>query len=466
MRVGSGARAVWEELHDRVRSRLWPLPVAAVVLALIAGLTLPHLDAAMGASLPGSMSSAFFGGDAEAARSVLGAVASSLITVTSLTFSLTVVTLQLASSQFSPRLLRTFASDVFVQTTLGVFLGTFIYSLTVLRSVRSSLDDGTEFVPRLSVTVAFLLTVVSVVLLIVFLAHLSQLIRVERMLRTVRDDATETIRNTLPPVGDGDGGTPIEGDGRAGPPTIPAGAVLPDVPETAVPLLAPTSGYLLRVDQKELLEACVDLDAVCVLDKVTGSSLVEGCPIGWIWALDGQRPAAVTTELRERLASSIHTGFERTSVQDIGHGLRQLTDVANKALSPGINDPTTAMHALGDISALLCEITTRELRPEVLRDDEGRIRVVLHRPDLADLVEVSIAQPRRYGASDPQVMQRLYELLAELAWHCRPGQFDIVRRQLERLNATVQDQDFDTVELARFERAAETVRWSLTYPHP
>ncbi|MDN5790099.1 MAG: DUF2254 domain-containing protein [Micrococcales bacterium] len=474
MTIGQRARAAWESLHDRVRSRLWPVPVAALALAIVAGLTLPYADAAFSGSLPSWLDPVIFGGDADAARSVLGAVASSLITVTSLTFSLTVVTLQLAASQFSPRLLRTFAGDLFVQATLGLFLGTFIYSLTVLRTVRGG-DGTTESVPRLAVTTSFLLAIASTILLVAFLAHLVQQIRVETLLRTVHKGATDTIGSTLGPVtgeprsGDTDDteartteARPTEACPTESRPT--ESPRLPPVPDTAIPLLADDSGFLVRVDRQELLEVCVDLDVSCVIEKVMGSSLVKGCPIGWVWAVAGPMATEQSEQAQRRLARSIHTGFERTSVQDVGHGLRQVTDVANKALSPGINDPTTAMHALGHLSALLCEIATREVGPVLLRDDDGRVRVGLTQPDLADLVEVAITQPRRYGAPDPQVMQRLYQLLAELAWHCRPDQLDVVSNQLERLDATVQGQDYDSDELARFERAAATVRWSMTHP--
>jgi len=144
------------------------------------------------------VSGVLFGGDADAVRSLLGAIASSLITVTALTFSLTVVTLQLASSQFSPRLLRTFTSDQFVQATLALFLATFTYALTVLRAVRSAGDSGqAEFFPKFAVTLAFLLAVASVLGLVLFLAHLTAQIRVETMLRNVHRDASRTMRAVL-----------------------------------------------------------------------------------------------------------------------------------------------------------------------------------------------------------------------------------------------------------------------------
>ena len=124
-------------VRDTVRTQLWPLPAGGVLLALAAGIWLPRLDLHLNGRLPLWLTPLLFDGDPGSAQTLLDAIASSLITVTSLTFSLTVLTLQLASSQFSPRLLRTFTSDVFVQSTLAIFLATFTYALTVLRAIRS-----------------------------------------------------------------------------------------------------------------------------------------------------------------------------------------------------------------------------------------------------------------------------------------------------------------------------------------
>ena len=435
---------------DALRSQLWPLPVLAVVVAIALGILGPVLDAAVDDTLGQGLDGVLFGGDADAARTLLDAVSSSLITVTSLTFSLTVVTLQLASSQFSPRLLRTFTSDLFVQATLGLFLGTFTYSLIVLRSVRSSTSAHAEFVPRLSVTLSVVLGVASVVGLVIFLAHLAQQIRVETMLQEVHDDA----RTVLERHG------PSEAPGPGRPWSIPSGEV-PVAPTHAFRVLAPASGFLVRVDRAELARICTELDVVCVLDRPIGSSLVADTPIGWAWPSG----APTHTDLRERLSaglrSCVRTGFERTSVQDVGYGLRQLTDVANKALSPGINDPTTAVHTLGHISALLCRLSHVDLDPLAVHDDTGQLRVVLRQPGFAELVETAIDQPRRYGASDPQVLGRLFQLLAELAWTAAPPHRALVRDQLARLRATVAAQDFDEAELASLADSARSVEGAL-----
>ncbi|TMS55679.1 DUF2254 domain-containing protein [Mycobacterium sp. DBP42] len=429
--------------REKVRTQLWPLPVLGVVLAVVAGIALPHLDAYVDESLPGWSITLFFGGDAGAAQTLLDAIASSLITVTSLTFSLTVVTLQLASSQFSPRLLRTFTSDIFVQATLAMFLSTFTYSLTVLRAVRSD-NAGTTFVPRISVTIAFALGIVSVLGLVLFLAHLARQIRVETMMRDVHDDAGITVLSATSPL--------AEARPRPAMPTPPAGALQ---------ITAPSSGFLTRIDNAELCSAAMAADAFLIIDCYPGSSIIEGVPIGVAWSAADGIDDDTFDRLRDAVCGAIKVGHERTAAQDIGYGLRQLTDVANKALSPGINDPTTAIHALGHISAILCQLAGRDLGPVALRDDDDQVRVLLHRPGFAEVVDVAITQPRRYGSSDPQVMQRLFRLLEELAWHTHDH--SVIREQLGRLRNTVARSDFDDAERAQLEHAAIQVEHALTH---
>lgn len=435
-------------LREGLRTQLWPLPALGVLLAVGLGVALPRLDARVDDDLPPSVTAYLFGAGPGAARTVLDAVASSLITVTSLTFSLTVVTLQLASSQFSPRLLRTFMRDRFVHVTLALFLATFTFALTVLRTVRSPEDGAGAFVPQLSVTVAFLLTLASVVALVLFLAHLATEIRVETMLRNVHDDASDTLRRVL-----GSTAAPDDGEGLPVRPTGPTW-----------PVSARSSGFLVRVDEQAVLRAAEQADAVVTVDISPGSWLVAGTPAGTAWLCAGSADQAPDGGgLADQVAGALSTGPERTSEQDIGFGLRQLTDVTAKALSPGINDPTTAVHALGHTAALLCELTAYDLgRRRLLRDEQGLVRVVLRRPSFAEMLELAVTQPRRYGAADPVVVARLLALLQEVGWSARqPEQRAAVRGQLARLRATTVDQDFDDAERSQLAVLGEQVEHAL-----
>lgn len=439
----SGWRSGLSVTRENLRSQLWPMPAVGIVLALLLAEALPRLDHAHDGSLSPATTSYLFGGDADAARSVLSAISGSLITVTSLTFSLTVVTLQLASGQFSPRLLRSFVRDRLVHGTLALFLGTFTYSLSVLRSVRSQ----ELFVPRVAVTFAFLLAVASIMGLVLFLAHLVRQIRVETMLRNTHDEASATARRVLPDR-----------------PSVPA-------PELGLPegipamVMAVDSGFLVRVDEGELLQAAVDLDAVIRVDVPPGGSIIRGVPVASVWSLPGAAPqTSLDDDALRRIAEALRSGFERTAAQDIGFGLRQLTDVALKALSPGVNDPTTAVHALGHSSALLCEFAGRDLSDQLLHDDQGRVRVILTRPSLAALLDLVVSQPCHYGAADAAVMRRMLQLLRELAWCVSrvdppsDQEGDCVLAELSRVWTAVSAQDFDQVDIAELRDMAESVR--------
>lgn len=437
-----------DAIVDALRTRLWPVPTLGVVTAIGAGLGTVQLDGALDDSTPAWLSQLLFGGGPDAAREVLGSVAGSLITVTSLTFSLTLVTLQLASSQFSPRLLRTFARDRFVQRTLALFLATFVYALTVLRAVRTGTDGGDgEFVPKISVTVAFLLAVASVIALVLFLAHLVREIRVETMLANVYRDAAKAVRAAAPKY-----------DPRTARPPVPRR------PLGAQPVDAASSGFVVRVDEAALLTAAAELNAVIAVDGAPGRSVTKGTPVASVWSQDlgAEIGSDDLSELRSRTAAAIRTGPERTPIQDLGYGLQQLTDVVVKALSPGINDPTTAIHALGHSSALLCEMATLDLSPRTLCDERGRTLVVIPRPSLAMLLDGAVSQPRRYGASDATVLARLFLLLQELAWHAPwPDRELAITRQLARLQTTVAAQQFDVHEIHGLEQSADAVTAAL-----
>ncbi|MEU4244725.1 DUF2254 domain-containing protein [Actinoplanes sp. NPDC026619] len=442
VRRWSGATA------DAWRTQLWPVPTLAVAVAIVLGVGLPRLDAHIDDELPAGVTAYLFSGGPEAARTVLSVLAGSLVTVTSLTFSLTVLTLQLASSQFSPRLLRTFTRDRLVHVSLGLLLGTFTYAVTVLRTVRASLSDQQAFLPQVAVTVAYVLALVSVLTLVVFLAHLSRQIRVEWMLREVHADTAVTMRRLL---------SDAPGAGVTAPRA-------PPVPAEAVPLCATASGFFTSIDESMLLATTINAEAVMYVDRLPGDSLIAGTPIAQAWPLRAAGPlnAADRDRLQKCVAATLDVGFERTAAQDIAFGLRQIVDVTVKALSPGVNDPTTAVHGLGHISALLCAAAGKDLGPRLLRDRAGEVRVVLRRPSFAELLELAVAQPGRYAAADPDVFSRLVMMLREVAWVAvAPEQHLEIVGQVERLTVTIDRQGFGEVEHRRLHDQLKDVRRAL-----
>ncbi len=411
-------------LRRVVSGALWPLPALGVLAAVGLAFLLPEVDGWLQEGTEEPLAYVF-GGGPSAARTVLSAIASSLISVTTLLFSLTIVTLQLASSQYSPRLLQTFVRDRVVQSCLGILLGTFVFALVVLRTVRSADESGSgEFVPRLSVTVALLLTLLSVGALVAFLSHQSRQLRVETMLRDVHVEATATLRQLT---------TAQEADEQPD-------ADLPPVPPHARPVCARHSGFLVQVIEGPLVAAAQDAGAVLRLIPRPGESVLAGVPVAWAWS-DGSAAEPLTEPLEDALADNIVLGYERADRGDPSYGLRKLVDIAVRALSPGINDPTTAVHALShasDVLGLAAERTTWHRR---LADSDGTLRLLAPSWDYPTLLAQTITQPRSNSGEDPAVAERLFALLSEAAWKTSsPVQQAAVRRERDLLGAQYEAQ--------------------------
>lgn len=408
-----GIRPRAAAVGEAIASRLWPIPLAAAVAAVILGVLLPQLDRAVDPDLPSEAAGLLFGGGVEAARAVLSAITGSVITVTSLTFSLTVVALQLASSQGSPRLLRMFAADRMVHATLAVFIGTFAYALTVLRTVEDATEDVDAFVPRIAVTVASVLTLASVVMLTIFLGHLARQLRLETMMRDAHREASRTIQLLW-----------------ESPPGEPAPRPAP--PSGARTLAARSSGFLTGVGRSRLIGLAEDHDLVVEELRPIGTNVVEGTPLLRWWHRD-TAPTRADAGVDEQLLDCFRLSYEPTPSQDVSFGVRQISDIATKALSPGVNDPTTAEYALGHLADLLADIAARPPLPDAYADESGRARLLPCDPGFADLVALGLGRVRQYGAGDPGVSERLLRALGEIARRTEdPERREVLRRELAR----------------------------------
>jgi len=394
----SSLRSSWAALSESVRTRLWPLPIAAIVLAVALGVVLPRIDVLVDGTLPTGVDSAVFNGGAETARAVLSSIAGSLITATSLTFSLTVIALQLASSQASPRVLRLFARDPQVHWTLAAFLGTFAYSLTVLRSVRSETGDIPEFVTRISVTVAFALTLVSVMMLVFFLAHLAAQLRVETMLKEIHAETDRAID--------------LVGDRNAGAPAYTG--EIPSNPRR-YPVLARSSGFVTGEDLTRLTHTAAAHGIVIHLRKRVGENVLEGTPLAFYSQGDGDGDArAIDGSIEDAVRSAYAIGYERTASEDVDFGVQQILDIALRALSPAVNDPTTAVDALGHLGAITVRMLAMPQPPRAVRGPDGQLCVVTKTRTTRELVEGSLSPMRHYGAEHPAVVGRFVQVVTEI----------------------------------------------------
>jgi uncharacterized membrane protein len=382
-----------QRLAFRLRNSLWFIPGLWVVGAGLLAFVMTWIDSVtpdFERSLP-----LVFGGGPDGARSVLSSIAGSTITVAGVTFSITIVALQLASSQFSPRVLRDFMRDRVSQSVLGSFIGAFFYALLVLRSIRSADETGPEFVPSLAVTMAIVLAVVAVVMLIYFIHHISTRIQVSSIVAGIAS-ATERAFEAS-----GEGATDPDEPDRV------AGYDLPNAEPHQVP--AAGSGYLQLVDRDGLVDLAHGLDLVLRLEVTPGEWVQRGAPVISAW------PAGSGSEQQtRRLNACLTLGPERSLDQDPAFGLRQLVDVAVKSLSPGINDPTTAGDCISRVTQVL--VAAGRAGPPRTRhaDDEGRLRLVERARGFADLVSLGFDEIRHHGARIPEVAIALGEALRTL----------------------------------------------------
>ena len=402
---------------EDVRASLWFAPSVAAGLALLAALALAEV--APGEQSP--LGRLPWPGDATTASTVLQVIATTMIPVTSLTFSLVVVALQLASQQFSPRLLREFARDWLIQGVLAVLVATFVFALTVLLGMNAN-----EPVPKLAVLVAFALSLLSIGALLAFLGHIVRLLRIDTMMVAVHGETVATMEEMYPRL---DEPAPHRPDDVLG----PDGGDL---------LLSPRSGFVKVIRPERLVALAKSADAVVWLAVRPGDHVVVGTPLGTVCASGGPSvPPPAAESLVADVLDGIELGYERTVEQDSALGLRQLADIAVKALSPGINDPVTAAHAVGYLADLLVRLQGRRLGPHVHEDDDGRPRVVLVDRDQRYYLELACGQIRRYGRREPTVLIALLRMLRDVAMSV-PGleQGEEVRRQARLVLAEMSDE--------------------------
>jgi uncharacterized membrane protein len=381
-----------------------------------------------------------FGGGAEGARGVLSAIAGTMITVTGVVFSITIVALQLASGQFSPRVLRTFTGDRGNQVVLGAFIGAFTYALLVLRSVRSASEDGARFVPSASVTVAIVLALCSIGLLIYYIHHAASSIRASVVIDRAARDTFGLIDDLFP----ADVGRPAPS-----PAFDPAAA-------PAAGVRAAAGGYLQTIDEDALFDLAEAGSLTVRPAPRVGEFVLSGAMLADVW------PAAAfdaDPDLADAIRGACVLGSERTLQADVELGFRQLADIAIKALSPGINDPTTATICVDRLAEALVRLADRGRPREVRTGTDGAVRVVLHGPPFDRLVGVAFDQIRHYGAGDATVAAHLATTLGRVAALAPPARRAPLRAQADLVLAGAREQIAIPADLERVERAGA---WTQT----
>jgi uncharacterized membrane protein len=406
------APSAWR--REALRTNLWLVPTVEIVVAvlLFAGTHLLDLAAYHGSlHLPSFVIS----GTADAARQILTAIAAAVVTVVTLVFSITIVTLTLASTQFGPRMLRNFIRDWITQVTLGSFVATFVYAILTLVSIGPG-SHG-DFVPHLSVTVTMALVVVDVVVLVVFIDHIAKSIQLPQVIASIAGDLSHAI----------------EADGRlAGADVHKSGPSLAEaivrLDEDSGVVRAPSSGYLQFVSVDTLVELAGRSNAVIRLVHRPGHFVVEGQPLADVW------PADAAPVVARALGGAHATGPHRTLTQDLSFAVDQLVEIAIRALSPAVNDTFTALACIDWLGEGLCKVADRWRPDSVHRDATGRVRVITVTVGFRRLVERAHDKIRQASRAMPAVMIRQLDGLAKVMTHTTSAeQRDVLLEQAEMI---------------------------------
>ncbi|HUG12014.1 MAG TPA: DUF2254 domain-containing protein [Opitutaceae bacterium] len=382
---------LWSNLHES----FWFLPALIVAFCTALAVGLVEVDSSRSQDWMDDWPR-LFGAGAAGARGMLATIAGSMMTVVGVTFSMTLVTLALASSQYSSRILRNFMSDHATQVVLGIFAGIFTYCLVVLRTIRGG--DGSEFVPSLSVAFSVVLAIGGIGTLIFFIHHIASSIQASSIVASVTKETLVAV-DRLFPEKLGEELTDDEADSSQLP--------LPTRNWQAV--MARRDGYLQGVNKAALLRLARKHKTIVRMDRGIGEFVVRNTPLASL-ALENPPDKEIVAALR----AAYSIDCNRTVHQDCSFGIRQLVDMALRALSPGINDTTTAVMCVDYLTAILARLASREI-PSSRRYEDGELRVISIPQTFASLVAESFDEIRGSASGNVSIMLRMMGALQTIA---------------------------------------------------
>lgn len=406
-------------LWDRTRSSFWFVPGLFALAAVVGSMLLPQLDLLVrdwNWDLPGWLETT-----QQTARSTLTALAGAMIAVTGTVFSITIVTLSLASQQLGPRLLRRFMEDVPTKITMGVFLSTGFYCLFALRAVEKH-DSGAS-VPHLAVAAALVLGVVSMGMLIHFIHHITTIIQAPQVVAAVARDLDSAIDELFPESAGKGGGN--DGD--------PDDAEI-EMPEGHRTIRAKSEGYIQAIDLVDVVDIARKRHATLRLHARPGDFLQRDTTFASVWLEPGHSAWPDLDDLHECVNDVVIVDVRRTPRQDVECAIEELAEVAVRSLSPGINDPFTAINCVDRLGAALSRFADRAIPSPRRHDDEGVLRVIARPYSFAGALGAAFNQIRQYGRNSVAVTARILEALGSIAEKVfRPADAEAVRLHADML---------------------------------
>lgn len=414
----NGFSSLWTTL----RESLWFIPGLMLIGSVAGAMGLIYLDTRVTRE-PLLHYSLVFGLGAEGSRAMLTAIASSMLTVAALAFTLTINAVSQASAQYSPRVIRNFLRDRANQFVLGYFVSVFTYCLIVLRTIRGG-DEG-MFVPSVAVLTGLVLALGGVVVLIFFIHHIANSLQVTTIISNIVRETKKNIERLFP--------------ARMGSPAEPASelnevSAMNPVKWQIVP--ARSFGYIQSVDIEGLLQFCDENDMLLKLERGVGQFIGTGGSLASVATTTNPSGGiAADDSLVDRINDYFLVQQHRTTEQDVGFGIQQIVDIALKALSPGVNDTTTALTCINSLSEIIGKLAEREF-PELTRSKNGRPMVITKAPSFQDYVSLAFDQIRISGAGNLAVFEHLADAVAHAATlEIAPSRKRLLIRQIDMIES-------------------------------
>jgi len=374
----------------------WFLPVLIICLAVLLSIILVIFDYSIMIPQDGWVSF-FLVNDSDSARSILSTISGAMIGVAGTVFSVTLVALTLASSQLGPRLIKNFMYVKLNQVVLGSYIATYLYCLLVLNSIKDI--DGQTFIPSISILVAIFATIANIILLITFIHQIAVSIQADRVISDISDFITNQLETLFPEKMDEEKGSKAKIDVN---PAISAY-------QRQVSIKSPKSGYLQYLSLEVLVDLVSKQDSLLIVHHRPGSYLVQGIEIAELLTHSKWEQEKI-----EKLLTQLIIGKTKTPQQDLEYPIHQMVEIALRALSPGVNDPYTAITCIDNLTSIMSYLAQAKFPSKYRLDEEGQLRLITNTLDFEGILDAAFNQIRQFSAGSTAVIIRLMEALTTI----------------------------------------------------
>jgi uncharacterized membrane protein len=379
----------WSEL----KATFWFIPAIIIIFSILLSIGLVYIDGHIKISHEG-LGRFFFVNSSDSARSILSTISAAMMGVAGTVFSITLVALTLASSQFGPRLIKNFMYVRLNQVVLGAYISTYLYCLLVLNAVQD--DNEYTFIPSISILVAILAAITNIILLIVFIHHIAISLQADKVISNISDFISTQVDTLFPEK---------MGEAHEKEADVDLSAAISGY-HKRISVKSPKSGYLQYIDRDTLMEILCKHNSLLELNHRPGGHLVAGMEIGVLYSNDDWEKEAF-----DKIFRQFEIGKLKSGQQDLEFSIHQMVEIALRALSPGINDPYTAIACIDNLTSTMSALAQAKFPSRYHFDEKGNLRIIADALEFEGVLDAAFNQIRQFSGGIPAVIIRLMEAL-------------------------------------------------------